>query len=88
MQTRGVDDIRREMDTLTAFINDCVQSVEDGRIVDLKGLDDQVAALCDSALGLPPQDAAQIQSPMAAMISKVEALEQALRAFRDRAGRR
>lgn len=76
-------EIREKMENLKTFIQDAEASVRDGKMVDLSGLDKEVAALCQRAISLPPQEARDLQPLMAEMIGDLERLSIALKDFRD-----
>lgn len=78
-QTR--EQIETRMRELTDFIADATEQVQSGKMVSLHHLDDEVAAICDSAVALPPAEAARVQPGIAAMIGKLEELAKALEAF-------
>ena len=80
--TRTREQIETRMRELTDFIGEATQSVREGKMVSLHHLDDEVAALCDAAVSLPPADAKAVQPSMAGMIGKLEALSDALQAYR------
>lgn len=80
------EQIETRMRELTDFIAQAAQSVRDGRMVALTHLDDEVAALCDAAIALPPAEAKQVQRPMAGMIAQLEDLARALQDYRDQKG--
>lgn len=83
-QTR--DQIETRMREITDFIGDAAQSVREGKMVVLHHLDDEVAALCDAAVSLPPADAKMVQPLMAAMIGKLEDLSRALQDYKSGKG--
>ncbi len=83
-QTR--EQIETRMREITDFIGDATQSVREGKMVTLRHLDDEVAALCDAAVSLPPAEAKAVQPRMAEMIGKLEALSDALQAYRTSRG--
>ena len=78
-----VEAIKTRMIELTDFIQQADDTINGGQMVDLQGLDDEVASLCDRALALPPQEATQIQPLMADMITRLEALGASLQRFQD-----
>lgn len=78
------DDIITRMHDVCVFINDAIVKVESGSIVNLAGLDDDIAALCERTVSLPPDDAAQVQPAMADMISNLDRLGTALKDYQDR----
>lgn len=78
-----VEDIKTRMQELTSFVIDANNSINGGQMVDLQGLDDEVASLCDRTLALPPQRAAEVQPLMAEMISQLEELGRSLEIFQE-----
>jgi hypothetical protein len=79
-----VADILSRMQNVCDYIITSTTQVEAGEMVNLSGLDDDVAALCERAIALPPDQATQIQPLMADMISQLERLGTALRDYQDR----
>ncbi len=79
------DQIETRMRDITAFIEQSTQSVRAGKMVTLRHLDDEVAALCDAAVSLPPAEAALVQPMMSAMIARLEELAQSLKDFQQSA---
>ena len=77
------DHIDARLKELTDFIVDCTEKVEGGEMVDLKGLDDEIASLCERTVALPPEEAHAVQPTMAEMIAKLERLGQALKNYKD-----
>lgn len=74
-------DIKTRMQELTSFVIQANDSIQAGQMVDLQGLDDEVASLCDRTLALSPEKAADIQPLMAEMISSLEELGRSLEVF-------
>jgi hypothetical protein len=68
---------------LSSFIDEAQTKLDNGEIVNLTHLDDEVSTLCEETLSLPPQEAVQVQAVMAEMISKLEKLSVALQEFQD-----
>lgn len=79
----GVDDIHGKLSHMTSFIKEARENVLRGQQVNLSGMDGEVAALCERVVGLPPDEARQVQPIMAEMISELEALGAALEGFKD-----
>lgn len=75
------DQIIARLSELTNFIIECTEKVEGGEMVDLKGLDDEIASLCERTVGLPPEEAQAVQPAMAEMIARLEKLGQALKNY-------
>ncbi len=77
------EQIETRLTELTGFIIECTEKVTAGEMVDLSGLDDEIAALCERTVALPPELAQSVQPTMAEMIAQLETLGQALKAFQD-----
>ena len=75
------EDIKNRMEQLTQFIIEVNEKIKGGDMVDLTGLDDEVASLCDRSVALPPQLAIQMQPLMSEMIAKLEDLSVTLEDF-------
>lgn len=84
--TQSRDQIETRLDELTAFIEEAAASVQDGKMVGLHHLDDEIAGLCDAAVALPPNEAARVQPKMATMIKRLEELANALKDYQQAAG--
>lgn len=76
--------IETRMKEITTFIEQATDTVRAGKMVTLHHLDDEVAALCESAVALPPEEAGHLQAPMGEMIGKLEALATALQDYREK----
>jgi iron-sulfur cluster repair protein YtfE (RIC family) len=77
------DALRADMQVLTDFIIDAGHQVRSGNMVNLTGLDEKVARVCDRTLALPPAQATKMQPVMAEMIGHLEDLSNALRDYQD-----
>lgn len=77
----SAEQITNELRQLIDFIDDAHQRLDDGEVMDLSDLDDEVARLCDETLALKPEEAAQVQNTMAEMITKLEKLGVALQEY-------
>ncbi len=75
--------IRDKMEKLKDYITDADNSVRDGKMVDLSGLDKEVAVICTQAIALPAQDAHDLQPVMAELIGNLERLSSSLKDFKD-----
>ena len=75
--------IAARLNELTDFIEEAQAKLESGEVMNMAHLDDEIAALCDQTVALPPQEAAQIQPIMGNMISKLEQLGISLKEFQD-----
>lgn len=78
------DNIITRMRDICDFIDDAAARVDAGEMVNLAGLDDDVASLCERTVNLPADDAAQIQPFMADMIGKLDRLGNALKDYQSR----
>jgi hypothetical protein len=76
-------DIRAKMEQLNTFILDADTSVQNGKLVDLRGLDRDIAVICKQATSLPPPDARDLQPVMAELIGNLERLSFSLKDFKD-----
>lgn len=74
--------IREKMESLKSFIIDAEISVRDGKMMDLTGLDKDVAVVCQKSISLPPDQARDLQPLMAELIGELERLSFALKDFR------
>ncbi|PZQ48455.1 MAG: hypothetical protein DI551_01505 [Micavibrio aeruginosavorus] len=83
-----VDEIRAKMEKLNQFILDSEITVLGGKMVDLGGLDRDIALICNKAVALPPPDARDMQPLMAAMIGNLERLSIALKDYKDEIGKK
>jgi hypothetical protein len=77
------EEIQKRLGELCQFITDSIQTVESGTMVDLSGLDEEVASICDHVVTLPPAEATQTQPLMAEMIGNLEKLGEALQKYQD-----
>ncbi len=75
--------IRDKMDKLKDYILDADASVRVGKMVDLTGLDKDVAVICTQALALPSNEAHELQPLMAELIGNLERLSGSLKDFKD-----
>ncbi len=73
-------EIEQQLKQLIDYVRDCDRRVAKGEIMDLKGLDRNVIEICDHVAGLSPQDARQLESGLAQMVSELEILANTLRA--------
>ena len=79
----NADDIRARMEKLTDFIREAEDMVRGGKMVDLSGLDRDVALICNKAVALPPEQARDIQPNMAELIGSLERLSSALMSYKE-----
>ncbi len=71
------------MEKLKIFIQDADITVRGGTMVDLTGLDRDVATICTKAVALPPAEAHDLQPLMADLIGELERLSITLKDYRD-----
>ena len=76
-------EIINKLEALTLFIEEAQLKLQQGEVISLSHLDGEVAQLCNGALGLPPQEAVQVQPIMGDMISKLETLSLSLQDFQN-----
>lgn len=76
-------EIREKMENLKTFIQDAEASVANGTMVDLTGLDRDIALICNKTVALPPEEARNLQPLMAELIGSLESLSRTLKDFRD-----
>ena len=77
------EQIETRLTEITAFIIESTEKVEGGEMVDLSGLDDEIASLCERTVALPPEMAQAVQPTMAEMIAQLEKLGAALKNYQD-----
>jgi hypothetical protein len=80
------EQLRTKMEQLNDFVLDAAARVSEGEMVDLSGMDRDVAAVCTKAVSLPPDQARDIQPLMAEMIGNLERLSTALKDYKDNIG--
>ena len=79
----NAQNIALRLQELTNFIEEAHARLNQGEVVNLSHLDDEVGELCNAALTLPADQASQVQAAMAEMISKLESLGLALQEFQN-----
>ena len=77
------DQLRDKMENLSHFIRDAEGTVLSGQMVDMSGLDKDVALICNKVITLPPAQAMELQPLMAEMIGHLERLSIALKDYKD-----
>ena len=83
MAMTDTNSIITRLNELTEFIAEAMARLEDGEVINLSHLDEEVEALCEKSMSLPPAEAAKVQEPMSQMISKLEQLGVALKDFQN-----
>jgi len=76
-------EILSKMETLNEFILKSEDTVRGGKMVDLSGLDKDVAVICTKAVSLPPEQARDVQPIMAELIGNLERLSLALKDYKE-----
>ncbi len=77
------DQLRTKMEEINEFVLKAEDSVRDGKMVDLSGMDKNVAAICTRVIALPPAQAREMQPLMADMIGNLERLSTALKDYKE-----
>ncbi len=77
------DQIITRMNELTIFIKSAQEKLNDGKLIDLSHLDNEVGLLCDQTLNMQREDAIKIQPAMAEMITTLEQLGIQLKEFQN-----
>jgi hypothetical protein len=72
------DALSAALEAMSATLALACGLVAAGRRVDLQGLDSEVAAICDAALALPPDEARLLRPRLIAMCAQVDELAAAL----------
>lgn len=80
----NVDNLKERFETLIAFIVDSKTQVETDTIPELSDLDATVKALCTDVKKAEMETAQALQPVMGDMITHLDDLAEALRAYRDR----
>lgn len=83
--TTNPDDIRSQLEEQTAFLDEALLSVRDGRLQDISSLDGAMEKICREISALDEDIAATFEQSMADMIGKLEELAIELKSFQDRA---
>jgi hypothetical protein len=76
-------EIREKMEQINQFIIDCDLKVRRGTMVDVRGLDKEIATICTRATALSPTHARDLQPLMAEMIGNLEQLGLSLKNYKD-----
>lgn len=78
------DELVERLRTLTAQVDEAIESVKNDRIADMTAFEDKVSDLCNDIHGAAPGTAEAIYAPMAQMIGRLEVLASELHAFQER----
>ncbi|HLI13167.1 MAG TPA: hypothetical protein VKY65_16360 [Alphaproteobacteria bacterium] len=74
--------IARELEGMMALVTTARQIIADGRAVDLGGLQERMARVCDDVLALPAEKAAGFRARLIALLDEVDRLTGDLEAQR------
>jgi hypothetical protein len=77
-QDESLEDLLSFVEDLTNALTISRRLVEDGRLIDLSGLDGQVGLLCAKALDLPPEVGRVARSAMIALMGEIDLLTKEL----------
>lgn len=76
------DDLRARLETMHAHIESACERATNGKFMDLSALKFEAERLCHEILRLPPAEARDFQSPIGALISSLDHLEQLIKTAR------
>lgn len=65
--------------TIIDYVRDCERRVNQGEVMDLQGLDQNVLELCDGIAALPQPEGRLLEDEMATLISDLEKLADCMR---------
>lgn len=74
------EDLAKRLKSIIDYVRDCERRVSQGEIMDLQGLDNNVAEVCDAIASMPPADAQGLETQMSVLIADLEKLANAMRA--------
>ena len=80
----NTEKLQARFDHLIAFIEQATTETAEGKTSDLSDLDKQVTDICAEVQEAKPDIAKDLQPSMAQLISKLDTLEQALRASQEK----
>jgi hypothetical protein len=72
-------EIEARLQHLITYVRDCERRVLLGEVMDLQGLDQSIAVLCEDVLTLPETDAKEMQSQMMKLIDQLDLLAQSIK---------
>ena len=72
------DVLKEEMDIVQSKLDNAIKDAQDGKDIDLSGLQSRASILCNSILELPARHAKNFQPDIADVIRKLDSLEKAL----------
>jgi hypothetical protein len=73
------EELAKRLKSITDYVRDCERRVTQGEIMDLQGLDNNVAEVCDLIAALPGKDGQELESQMTVLIASLETLADAMR---------
>ena len=73
------DELAKRLKSITDYVRDCERRVTHGEIMDLQGLDNNVAEVCDLIANMPPKEGQELESQMTILIGSLETLADAMR---------
>lgn len=68
------------------FLGECVTMLEDGKPVNMQGLDHRIQTLCQSIEAMPREEAKAYEQDLTVLFSQLELVEKLLREARDELG--
>lgn len=75
------DSLSERIQALIDTINQAIRQVQNGEIINLDDLDDEVSSVCEAAANPPLEEVEQVDEKMDLMIARLEELSQALDSF-------
>ncbi len=75
----ALNDIRRQLDHTAGVIEDFRRLVSGGTPVDLSGLDENIAAMCNAIGDLPPDERPGLRSALVTLMADMDTLVDTLR---------
>lgn len=82
--TDTAEELQKRLDSMIEFVAQAAEQVESGTLADLGSLDKDVSQLCSDVENAPPETAQAVSDKMAEMVSKLEGLAGALKAYQDK----
>lgn len=73
------EELAKRLKSITDYVRDCERRVSQGEIMDLQGLDNNVAEVCDLIAAMPPKEGQELESQMTILIGSLETLADAMR---------
>jgi hypothetical protein len=80
-----IEALRSEMESLQLIFTESRRILGEGKLIDLRGLDQRIRKLCDQIEGLEQAQRQGLLQEFTTLLTQLEALESDLRAARDRA---